>query len=207
MSIPQSTNGPASILTPAEGLATSGASTSHSQYLCLWETHHDFHTAHGSTAIPRLKILFSWTPEDSEQSVWKILFLTSACLGPCWIQGRNRLLNPFLRSHLATFQQWPANWWPCMDLCSSGLPMCKIFRTKHPISQQSLHLWSLLLNHQWENWSQLITAYHSFLELHSILVDMGMGQKPGTVPWTPSHSWDWWMFIPLKFTKMYTLVI
>jgi hypothetical protein len=27
---------------------------------------------------------------------------------------------------------------------------------------------------------------------------MGMGQNPGTVPWTPSHSWDLWMFIPLK---------
>ena len=26
---------------------------------------------------------------------------------------------------------------------------------------------------------------------------MGMGQNPGTVPWTPSHSWDLWMFIPL----------
>lgn len=120
-------------------------------------------TAHGS--IPRLKILFSWTPEQSEQSVWKILFLKSACLGPCWIQGRNRLLNPFLRSHLATFQQWPANWWPRMDLCSSGLPMWNFFRTKHPISQSLhlFHLWSLLLNHQT---GKLITAYHSLLELH-----------------------------------------
>ena len=36
----------------------------------------------------------------------------------------------------------------------------------------------------------------------TVLIYMGMGQNPGTVPWTPSHSWDLWMFIPLKMVSI-----
>ena len=32
----------------------------------------------------------------------------------------------------------------------------------------------------------------------TLFSDLAVCQNPGTVPWTPSHSWDLWMFIPLK---------
>ena len=33
--------------------------------------------------------------------------------------------------------------------------------------------------------------------MFQILMDLGMGQNPGT-PGEPQNSWDLWMFIPLK---------